>query len=165
MKVYTRAKFVSSEKIGENTLETRSSLVDTIHEMEVVIVTDMKKSEIIEARSEITRAPYKICFEVCQLASGLAGLKIDQNIGKNIRKMTGGPDGCFHLEDLSLDAVKVIKQSFYAFTPDDRVQRLKKFDSSLRGTCYTHCRPLEEKIKEVLSPNMICDSGRSTGSY
>lgn len=38
MKVYSRAKFVSCEKTGENTLETRSAMIDTLHEMEVVIV-------------------------------------------------------------------------------------------------------------------------------
>lgn len=42
MKVFNRAKYVSCDKTGDNTLETRSSIVDTVHEMEVVMVTDME---------------------------------------------------------------------------------------------------------------------------
>jgi len=165
LKVYSRAKFVSCEKTGEYTLETRSSIIDTIHEMEVLIVTDMKENVIIQACSQMVRAPYKICFEVCQLASGLAGLKIDQNIGKNVREIMGGPCGCFHLQDLSLEAVVAIKHSSFAFTADDRAQRLRKADPVQRGTCYTHSRPLEERIKEALSINMCSDSKNSAGSY
>lgn len=165
MKVYSRSKYVSCEKTDEYTLETKSSIIDTIHEMEVVIVTDMKENVIIQARSQMVRAPYKICFEVCQLASGLAGLKIDQNIGKNVREIMGGPCGCFHLQDLSLEAVVAIKHSSFAFTADDRAQRLRKADPVLRGTCYTHSRPLEERIGEALPLNMSSDSKTYAGYY
>ncbi len=155
MKVFSRSKFVSCYKTSENTLETRSSLVDSVHEMEVVIVTDMKKNEIISARSEIIRAPYKICREISQSAVRLAGLKLDQNIGKNTRSIMGGAGGCFQLEDLSLEAVKAIKQCNSDFMPGDLSEIIKAYDSLLRGTCYSHCRPVEEKAKEYISPNFV----------
>ncbi|MFZ5631282.1 MAG: DUF2889 domain-containing protein [Bacillota bacterium] len=158
MKVYNRAKYVSCEKTGDYTLETRSAIIDTVHEMEAVIVTDMRKMEIIRAESIIIRAPYKICREISGRAASLTGLIIDDKIGKNVRSLVGGPGGCYQLEDMCLEAIKAIKQCGYAFVPGDREELLRTFDAALRGTCHAHCHTLEEKIKEAVTPNLVVDT-------
>lgn len=158
MKVFNRAKYVSCDKTGDNTLETRSSIVDTVHEMEVVMVTDMVTMKIIRAESLILRAPYTFCKEISSRAESIAGQIIDGKIGGNIRSLVGGPGGCYQLEDLCLEAVKTIRQCGHAFTRGSQEDLLRAFDSVLRGTCHAHCHSLEEKMKEVATPNLIVDT-------
>ncbi|MFZ5597752.1 MAG: DUF2889 domain-containing protein [Bacillota bacterium] len=157
MKVFSRSKQVGCEKTGDYTLKTVSAIVDTIHEMEVVIVTDMRNMEIVEARSSILRAPYSFCRDISGIAGRLAGLRIDDKIGSNVKSLVGGADGCYQLADLCLESIKAIKQCGYAFIPGGHEELLRNFDAVLRGTCYSHCRSLEEKIKESRSPNVIVE--------
>ncbi len=155
MKVFNRAKYVNCDKIGDHFLETRAGIIDTIHEMEVVLLTDMRTMEITRAESSIIRAPYRICREISGRAAALAAQVIDGKIGGAVRSLVGGPGGCYQLEDLCLEAVKAIKQCTYAFTEGDRIDLLRSFDAALHGTCHAHCHSLEEKIKECASPNLV----------
>lgn len=157
MKVFNRAKYVNCDRTGDQTLETRSGIIDTIHEIEIVLVTDMRTMEITRAESSIIRAPYTICREISGRAAALAGQVIDGKIGARVRSLVGGPGGCYQLEDLCLEAVKAIRQCGYAFIEGDRIELLRSFDAALRGTCYAHCRSLEEKIRECASPNLVVD--------
>jgi len=157
LKVFNRTKYVNCDKTGDSTLETRSGIVDTLHEMEVVLVADMRKMTIIRAESGIMRAPYRICREISARAGALAGLTIDGEIGRNIRSLVGGPGGCYQLEDLCLEAVKAIRQCDYAFEKGGHEELIRRFDRALRGTCYAHSHSLEEKIKEAASPNLVVD--------
>lgn len=155
MKVYNRAKYTNCDKNGEYLLETRSGVIDTVHEMEVIIVTDMRTMEIIKAESSIMRAPYTFCREISGRAASLEGQVIDDKIGRQVRSLVGGPEGCYQLEDLCLEAVKAVKQAVIAFIPGDREELLRTFDETLRGTCHAHCHSLEEKIKEATTPNLV----------
>lgn len=157
MRVFNRAKYVNCDKLDEFTMKTRSGIIDTLHEMEVVIVTDMRNMEIIRAESTIIRAPYRFCREISNHASVLTGTAIDGKIGPNIRNMVGGSKGCYQLEDLCLEAVKAVKQCTYAFEPGNHTDLLRSFDALLRGTCHAHCYSLEEKIKEAATPNFVVD--------
>lgn len=157
MKVFNRAKYVNCDKLDDFTLETRSGIIDTLHEIEVVIVTDMRNMEIIRAESAIIRAPYKLCREISDKAEVLTGITMDGKIGSNIRNMVGGPKGCYQLEDLCLEAVKAVKQCVYAFEPGNHSELLRSFDAVLRGTCHAHCYSLEEKIREAATPNFVVD--------
>lgn len=158
MKVFTRTKHITCDTTADNILETRSGLLDTVHEIELLITTDIAKREIIKASALIIRAPYLICAEAARRAEDLAGLKIDQNrISSRIVELVGGPEGCAHLIDLTLDAVKAIKQSLYAFTPGEYEERMRTFDQLLRNTCYAHSQSLGKKMQTHLHPNVIID--------
>lgn len=158
MKIFTRTKHITCDKTADNILETRSGLLDTVHELEVLITTDIGKREIIKASAIIIRAPYLICAEAARRAEGLAGLKIDQpKISSRIVELVGGAEGCSHLIDLTLDAVKAIKQSLYAFTPGEFEERMRTFDQMLRNTCYAHSQTLEEKMQTHVHPNIVID--------
>lgn len=158
MKVFNRAKYVSCDKTGDNLLETRSGIIDTLHEMEVTIVADMQEMKILRAESAILRAPYKFCIEVSGRASSLAGLDLNGKIGSSIRGLVGGPGGCYQLEDICLEAIKAIKQCGHAFTPGGREELLRTYDRDLRGTCHAHCYSLEEKIESAVTPNLLTDN-------
>jgi hypothetical protein len=158
LKIFTRSKHITCDKTADNLLETRSALVDTVHEMEVLITTDIEKREIIAASAEILRAPYLICAEAALRVNNLAGLSIDRKkITSAINELVGGPLGCAHLIDITLDAVKVIKQSLYVFVPGEFEERMRTFDGLLRNSCYAHSQALEEKIKTHLSANVITE--------
>ncbi|MCL6610190.1 MAG: DUF2889 domain-containing protein [Peptococcaceae bacterium] len=157
MKVFNRAKYVNCDKTGDWILETRAGIIDTIHEIEVMLVADMRKMEIVKAESSIIRAPYRFCRDIWGRAAALAGQAVEGKIGARVRSLVGGPGGCYQLEDLCLEAVKAIKQCTYAFTGGGRVDLLRSFDAALRGTCHAHCHSLEEKIKECAAPNLVVD--------
>jgi len=158
LKIFTRSKHITCDRTEDNLLETRSGLLDTVHEIEVLITTDIARREIIKASAVILRAPYLICSKAAGRAEGLAGLKIDQSkISSRIVDLVGGPEGCSHLFDLTLDAVKAIKQSLYVFTPGEYEERMRTFDGLLRNTCYAHSQSLEEKMQSHRHPNVIID--------
>lgn len=158
MKIFTRTKHITCDRTADNILETRAGLLDTVHELELLITADIARREILKASAVILRAPYLICAEAAGRAEGLAGLKIDQpQISSRIVDLVGGPQGCSHLIDLALDAVKTIKQSLYVFTPGEYEERMRTFDGMLRNTCYAHSKSLEEKMQTHLHPNVIID--------
>lgn len=156
MKVFTRSKHITCDKISDNLLETRSGMVDTVHEMDVLITTDIAKREIIGAKAYILRAPYLICAEAAGRVANLAGLEIDRKkITSAVGELVGGSLGCAHLFDLTMDAVKTIKQALYVFTPGELEERMRYFDDLLRDSCYAHSRPLEEKLNTHVNTNVI----------
>lgn len=158
MKVFTRSKHVTCDKTADNLLEVRSGIIDTIHEIELVIILDIEKREILKASAVILRAPYLFCTGAAERAAHLAGLKINQKkISAAINELVGGSQGCSHLFDLALEAVKAMKQSLKAFIPGDRDERLAYFDSINHGTCHAHSHSLEEKKKVYMIPNIITD--------
>lgn len=140
------------------TCEARSGLLDTIHEIDLLIILDLEKREILKASAVLLRAPYIFCSETAKRAANLAGLKIDQRkISSAINELVGGPQGCYQLFDLTLEAVKAIRQSLKAFTPGDKEERMAYFDSISPGTCHAHSQSLEEKKKVYMIPNIIID--------
>jgi len=158
LKIFTRSKHMTCDKTADNLLEARSGLIDTIHEIELLIILDLEKREILKASAVLLRAPYSFCSETAKRAANLAGLKIDQKkISSAINELVGGPQGCSHLYDLSMEAVKAIRQSLKAFTPGNKEERIDYFDSLHHGTCHAHSHSLEEKKKVYMLPNIIID--------
>ncbi|MHB8157702.1 MAG: DUF2889 domain-containing protein [Desulfocucumaceae bacterium] len=156
MRIFTRSKHVTCDHTEGGLLVTRSGLIDTVHEIEVIITTDIDKKEIIEATASIIRAPYTICAGAAERARGLAGLKIEEaRISVKITDILGGPQGCFHLVDLTLEAIKAIKQSLFSFITGEREEKLRTFDGILHGTCFAHSHSVEVKIKTHIASNVI----------
>ncbi|MFZ5643509.1 MAG: DUF2889 domain-containing protein [Bacillota bacterium] len=158
MKIFTRSKHVTCDKTADNLLEARSGLIDTIHEIELSVILDIEKREILKASAIFLRAPYIFCSEAAEQAVNLAGLKIDQKkISAAISELVGGPQGCSQLFDLTLEAVKAINQGLKALIPGNREERMAYFDSISHGACHAHSHSMEEKKKVYMIPNIIID--------
>lgn len=158
MKIFTRSKHVTCDKTADNLLEVRSSLIDTIHEIELAIYLDIEKREILKAYAVLLRAPYIFCSGVAERAANLSGLNIDRKkISAVIDELVGGPKGCAQLFDLTLEAVKAVRQGLKAFVAGSREERMAYFDSINHGACHAHSHSLEEKKKVYTTPNIIVD--------
>lgn len=146
--MFSRSRNSTARMTGDNVLLITSSLLDSVHEMEIFISVDLTSYKIIETNFEMKRAPYTFCFDMVGKAAKLNGFSVlEGNIGKRVNQLLSGKEGCLQLADLSLEAIKLVNQSIIGMLPGGRLEMLKTFDHKLQGTCYGHSHPLEEKIK------------------
>lgn len=152
MILFSRNRNSISRLVDSNTLQIVSSLLDTVHEMELAISIDLTNYNIKDVIFEIKRAPYTFCFDMVQKATVLVGFNVMQGgAAKRLTDIFHGKEGCLQLADLSIEAIKMVNQSVIGMLPGGRLEMLKTFDQRLQGTCYGHSQPLEEKIKAVFN--------------
>jgi hypothetical protein len=146
LKLFNRSKFISGEEIDEFIIKVEASLLDTVHEIELSITVDLRKLEIIDARSSMLRVPYSHCYKVEDLAKNLIGLNvINKGRSKSVFDLIGGKQGCLIMVELAKDALTIMSQTAVSlYSPENFEQNL---DVYTRDTCYTHCLSVEEKIK------------------
>lgn len=156
MKLFNRSKFISGKEIERFIVKIEAGLIDTVHEMDLSIIIDVRKMEIIDAHSSMLRVPYAHCHEVADLAKNLIGLKvISGGQAKNVFKLMGGRHGCLILEELAQDAVRAVSQtSATMIPPEQHEQIIHKFSD---GTCYTHCMPIKEKTEAAYPQSYLKD--------
>ena len=152
MILFNRTRNSTARMLDDNILLITSSLLDSMHEMELSIRVDLKDRTILDADFEMKRAPYTFCFDVADRAAGLKGFNVfEWNKVKRLYQALAGRDGCLQLADLAVEGIKIVNPSILATMYGGRAEMLKTFDRMLQGTCYSHSRPPEEKIKAAYS--------------
>lgn len=156
MKLFNRSKFISGKEIDKFIIKIEAGLIDTVHEMDLSITIDLRKMEIIDAKSSMLRVPYCHCHEVSDLAKNLIGLKvISGGQAKNVFKLMGGSHGCLILEELAQDAVRAVSTTSSAMIPPGQHEKIiHKFSE---GTCHTHCMPIKDKIEAAYPQSYLKD--------
>lgn len=146
MYLFNRAKNYSI-KLVDDQLWAQVSLVDTAHEIVLEAKTNLADLRILDVKAWMVRTPHPLCKDVEQRVQSLIGIVIKPGIAKNIYQKLGGPQGCYHLADLFLDMVKVIKQGKYSWVHHhyDREERTNFFNQELKDTCYYYSRNREEQ--------------------
>ncbi|MCR4441292.1 MAG: DUF2889 domain-containing protein [Peptococcaceae bacterium] len=150
MYLYNRMKNYSVEQVG-NDLRIQASMIDSIHEMVLELVVGLDDSVIKKVRFDMIRTPHLlICKEMEAKARTLEGCAVGQGIAKTIKERVGGGEGCHHLVDLFVEAIKVFKQGQYRLIyhrENDRERRKEIYWSELKGTCFYYTHGQEEKYK------------------
>lgn len=144
MQLYERNINSTVRKIDDEHIVTEASLLDLNHSMRVGITIHLKTRKIVDAEAVILRAPLRICDNTVALPKKLIGLKIGRGINTELFKILGGGDGCTHLYELALNAVRLtfnvmIGMQFdwgewisKSLTDDEFVKKAKPF---LKGAC------------------------------
>jgi hypothetical protein len=107
MQIYERNINTTVKKTDANHLITEAALLDLNHSMRVSLTINLKTRKITDANAVILRAPLQICDNTLDLVKKLIGLKIGRGINTQLFTLLGGSDGCTHLYELALNAVRM----------------------------------------------------------
>lgn len=107
MQIYERNINSTVIEYDQDHIETHASLLDLNHSMRVSIRVNLKSREIVAARAEIVKAPLGICKTTTALVDKLKGFRIERGINQKLVEALGTSDGCTHLYELALNAVRL----------------------------------------------------------
>ncbi|MHB1126918.1 MAG: DUF2889 domain-containing protein [Bacillota bacterium] len=155
MEIFNRCRFLNAVKLDEQTVQVKSTTLDSIHEFTIILVVDFINRQIKSAKAEVQRAPYAMCFDIDTLVDRAVGWSIDEGIGKKAREAFVGSHGCFQILDTFIDAVKAVYQCDAAFIPGEVDERIGYYHERNKGTCFAHNFSLEDKIKKCLPMNNL----------
>lgn len=155
--IYERNINISVSQKNENEIVTKASMLDLNHLISVEIVIDLPSETIVAATAQMPKVPYGICQFTLKNMEKVIGLKIQRGIHKELADRLGHADGCTHMVDLAMEAVrlsanvmvgltKVGREWFDhgTLTEEEMIERVKPL---LKNSCLPF---KEENIKETL---------------
>lgn len=94
-------------KADRDRLVTEASLLDLNHSIRVLLTTNTKTRIIEKASAVFLKAPLKICDSTLNLMKKIEGLRLERGINGKLVDILGRSDGCTHLYELTLNAVRL----------------------------------------------------------
>ena len=148
MEIYERNINASIRRDDEEHIITKASLLDLNHNMRVVIKVRIANREIVEADGQMVKAPFSICSQTVSFVHNLVGLKIERGVTRKMADLLGRADGCTHLYELSVEAVRLSSNVLLGFETGDeewRERRLsdEEFIEKARGFLANSCLPFK----------------------
>ncbi len=105
--IYERNINITVSRQNEKEILTRASMLDLNHHMRVELTIDLRLEMIVNAEARMVKVPYELCQLTLANIKKLVGLKIKRGINKKIVDALGRSEGCTHLVDLSMEAVRL----------------------------------------------------------
>ena len=140
MYLVNRSKHCSVKEVNGD-LCVKAILMDSVHEMVMEVLASSEDLLIKKVTVEMVRVPDPLCKEVIDKVKSLEGLKVGAGVTKKVMERVGHSEGCYHISDLFMEAVKALRQGQYYLrykknpSPKAHFSEVKK---ELKGTCYTH---------------------------
>jgi len=106
-KIYERNINVAVSRKSEDEIVTRASMLDLNHLITVEIVIDLPTETIVGATAQMPKVPYGICQFTLRNIDKIIGLKIQRGIHQQLVDRLGHADGCTHMVDLAMEAVRL----------------------------------------------------------
>lgn len=143
--IYERNINVSVSRTGDREIVTKATMLDLNHHIRVELTIDLVTRSIVGARAQMTKVPYSICQLTLSNIEKLMGLKIERGIHGEIVDRLGHSDGCTHMVDLAMEAVRLSANVMVGlievgpewFDPGDlsEEQMIKRVKPILKNTC------------------------------
>lgn len=105
--IYERNINISVSRLNETEILTTASMLDLNHHMRVELTIDLQAETIVNATAQMTKVPYDVCQFTLQNVKKIIGMKIQRGIHKQLVDTLGHADGCTHLVDLTMEAVRL----------------------------------------------------------
>lgn len=105
--IYERNINIAVSRQNEHEIVTRASMLDLNHHIRVELTIDLRSEMIIGAEARMVKVPYGLCQLTLPNINKLVGLKIERGINKKIADALGHAEGCTHMVDLSMEAVRL----------------------------------------------------------
>jgi hypothetical protein len=107
-RVFVRRKLARLVRTGSR-LHLFNAMHDNVHGFDVHYEVDLGRGLVVAADSVISRLPYAgICSEPQARIKSMIGQPVDGALGKRIRSLLGGGEGCGQLYDLTADLLKLL---------------------------------------------------------
>jgi hypothetical protein len=149
MEIYERNINASVSRDGEEHIRTKASLLDLNHNMRVEIRVRIADRTIVDADAQMTKTPFVICAKTTRFAASLEGLVIERGVAREISGRLGRSEGCTHLCELFVEAVRLSSNVLLGFEVGDREWRERKMSDSdfiekARGFLENSCLPFKK---------------------
>lgn len=154
MEIYERNINISCATLPHGQLQTKASLLDLNHNMRVEMTIDRDTQTIVDASSLMVKVPFRICFLTTERIKKIIGLRIERGINRKLADTLGRSEGCSHLFELALEAVRLSSNILLGFAhmedewrdrrmdDEEFIERAKPF---LKNSCLPFYEP---EIKE-----------------
>ena len=147
--IYERNINISVAELDTRRIKTKASLLDLNHNIRVELVVDLQTSVILDARADMVKAPFDICALTLNNMRRVAGLRVERGIQKKIADALGHAEGCTHLVDLTMEAVRLSANVLLGFTRFDaewRERRMsdEEFIKQVKPVLKNSCLPFRE---------------------
>ena len=110
---------------------------ENLHNMWLRITIDQSLL-IHDCQAAIDDSPFKMCPEISQVFSGLKGITIGLGWSREVRKITGGINGCTHLNELLKPIATVAFQTIFGVQYAGKDKDNKKTQRPpFLDTCHT----------------------------
>jgi hypothetical protein len=148
MELYERNINASVSQDGPDHIRTKASLLDLNHNMRVEIRVRVKDRTIVDAAGQLTKAPFKICGQTAVFVRNLVGLKIERGVLKAVADLLGRSEGCTHIYELSVEAIRLSSNILLGFEVGQEEWRERKlpdeeFIKRARGFLANSCLPFK----------------------
>ncbi len=105
--IYERNINVAVSRKNENEIVTKATMLDLNHHIRVELTINLLDQTILDAHAHMTKVPYSICQLALINIKKLIGLKIQRGIHSKLVDTLGHADGCTHMVDLAMEAVRL----------------------------------------------------------
>ncbi len=143
--IYERNINVAVSRKNEHEIVTKATMLDLNHHIRVELTIDLRKETIVDARAQMTKVPHSVCQLTLNNIRKIVGLRIQRGIQKELVDRLGHADGCTHMVDLAMEAVRLSANVMVGLTKvgpewfdrgdlseQEMIARIKPF---LRNTC------------------------------
>ncbi len=147
--IYERNINVSVSKLGEKEILTKASLLDLNHNIRIELTVDVQTKMILNAHAQMVKSPFAICQLTLKKMDAIVGLTIVRGIHQNVVDALGHADGCTHLVDLTMEAVRLSANVLLGFSRADEEWRERKltddeFIRQVKPVLKDSCLPFKE---------------------
>ena len=159
--IYERNINVSVSKVSEELILTKASLLDLNHNIRVELTVSVPTKTIRDAKAVMVKSPFKICQLTLNKMQNVVGLEIERGIHGKLVHVLGRADGCTHLVDLTMEAVRLSANVLLGFSRQDEEWRDRKlsdeeFITQVKPILKNSCLPFKddgENLDEAGRPN------------
>ncbi|MFN3821872.1 MAG: DUF2889 domain-containing protein [bacterium] len=157
MDIYERNINAAVRRWDDDHIVTKASLLDLNHNMRVEIKVRLSDRTIVDASAQMTKTPFTICDQTAQFVQNIVGLKIERGITKKLSQILGRSEGCTHLYELAVEAVRLSSNVILGFATGDEEWRRRKlsdeeFIQRAKEFLKNSCLPFRE---EELKPQNV----------
>ncbi|MDH3251233.1 MAG: DUF2889 domain-containing protein [Ignavibacteria bacterium] len=147
--IYERNINVSVSKIGEELILTKASLLDLNHNIRVELTVHVPTKTIREAKAVMVKSPFKICQLTLRKMQSVVGLTIERGIHAKLVDAIGRAEGCTHMVDLTMEAVRLSANVLLGFSRQDEEWRDRKltddeFIAEVKPMLKNSCLPFKD---------------------
>ena len=149
MEIYERNINASVRRDSDDYIRTKASLLDLNHNMRIEIRVRVSDRMIVDAQAQMVKTPFRICGQTAKFARNMIGLKIERGITRKLADIFGRSEGCTHLYELGVEAVRLSSNVMLGFETGDeewRERRLsdEEFIEKAKGFLANSCLPFKE---------------------
>ncbi len=105
--LYLRNINVAVARKDDRHIVTTATMLDLNHHISVELTIGLEEETIVDARAQMTKVPYAVCQLTLGNIRRLVGMKIERGIHRRLVETLGHAEGCTHMVDLAMEAVRL----------------------------------------------------------